>query len=123
MTIEARVREAVEGYLARVREALDSHAQELTSNLVRLVSAEQDGWTAERERIAADAFAEGARLAGQGQGAADAVRRGIVRDDNRADRIVTVVLVRQRRPDGERDEREQRGGAKRPCPGAEPLQH
>jgi len=56
-------------------------------------------------------------------GAADTVRRRIVRHDNRADRIVTVVPVRHRRPDAERNEREQRRCADRSGPGAEPLQH
>src|SRR6185503_9550843 len=58
-----------------------------------------------------------------GVGSPDAVRRRIVRHDHGADRVVAIVRVRQCRPDDERDEREQRGCANRPCPGAEPLQH
>lgn len=54
---------------------------------------------------------------------ADTVRRRIVRDDDRADRIVTIVLMRQRRPDTDGDEREQRSRANRSCPGTEPPQH
>ena len=77
------------------------------SNVMRGVR----GWPDDARPVTEDTVQ---RAVGVGGGAADAVRRGIVRHDDRADRIVTVVLVRQRRPDGERDEREQRGGANRP---------
>ena len=73
MTIEDRIREAVESSMSRLRSDLESHAQALTADLVRLISAEQAQWLEERERITAEAMAEGARQAGQGQETADAV--------------------------------------------------
>jgi hypothetical protein len=73
MTIEDRIREAVESSMSRLRSDLESHAQTLVADLVGLVTAEQEKWFAERERITAEAMAEGARLAGLGQETGDAV--------------------------------------------------
>ena len=73
MTIEDRIREAVDGYVGQMRQHLEARGQQLADEIVRLVSAEQEEWSAERERVVAEALAEGARLVGQGQGAAEAV--------------------------------------------------
>ena len=73
MTIEDRIREAVDGYLTKVRQDLDAHVQHLTEEIVQLVMTEQQEWSAERDRVVAEALAEGARLVGQGQDAAAAV--------------------------------------------------
>ncbi len=73
MTIEDRIREAVDGYVANVRQHLDAQGQQLSDEIVRLVTAEQQEWSAERDRVVAEALAEGARLVGQGQDAAAAV--------------------------------------------------
>src|SRR5688500_1554042 len=95
MTIEDRIREAVDGYVAKMRQDLDAHAQQLTEELVRLVTAEQQEWSAERDRVVADALAEGARLVGQGQDASAAVATALqgsrqVRVDT-LDRLMTAV--------------------------------
>jgi hypothetical protein len=73
MTIEERIREAVENYVARVRTDLESQAQALVTDIVKLVTAERAEMIADQERLVADALAEGARLAGEGQEAGDSV--------------------------------------------------
>ena len=65
MTIEDRIREAVDAYLTKVRTDLDAHAQSLTAEIVRLVAAEHDEWRAERDRSVAEAHADGVRQAAQ----------------------------------------------------------
>ncbi|HUR20629.1 MAG TPA: hypothetical protein VMZ90_07465 [Vicinamibacterales bacterium] len=72
MTIEDRIREAIDGYVARMRQHLEAQGQQLSDELVRLVTAEQEEWSAERDRIVSEALAEGARLVGQSQVATSA---------------------------------------------------
>ena len=88
MTIEDRIREAVDGYVAKVRQHLEAQGQQLSDEIVRLVTAEQEEWSAARDRIVAEALAEGARLVGQGQGAADAVAAAL--RGSRQSRIETL---------------------------------
>ncbi len=88
MTIEDRIREAVDGYVARMRQELDTHAQNLTADLVRLVVAEQESWSAERDLVVAEALAEGARLVGQGQDAAAGVAAAL--QGSRQSRVDTL---------------------------------
>lgn len=70
MTIEERIREAVDGYLAKVRQDLDAHAQALTADIVRLIASEEETWRAERDRSVAEAHADGARSVAPGPDAA-----------------------------------------------------
>ena len=95
MTIEDRIREAVESSMSRLRSEMESHAQTLVADLVRLVTAEQEKWFADRERITADALAEGARLASQGLGASDAVATALQQSRQSRfetlDRLMTAV--------------------------------
>ena len=72
MTIEERTREAVDGYVGRMQQDLDAHAQDLTADLVRVIAAEHEAWRAERDRSVAEAHAEGARLLEQSFHAATA---------------------------------------------------
>ena len=67
MTIEDRIREAVDGYLKKVRADLDSHAEALTAEVVRLITDEKDTWRAERNRMVAEAHADGVRSVAQAQ--------------------------------------------------------
>ena len=95
MTIEERIREAVESSMSRLRSDLESHSQALATDLVRLVTAEQAEWLADRERVAAEALAEGARLAGQGLGAAEGVAAALQQSRQSRfemlDRLLTAV--------------------------------
>ncbi len=61
MPIEHRVREALDAYMARVRHDMDAHLRGLTSDLMRLVSDQQEQWRLELERSTADARAEAER--------------------------------------------------------------
>ena len=88
MTIEDRIREAVDGYVAKVRQHLEAQGQQLSDEIVRLVTAEQQEWSADRDRIVADALAEGARLVGQGQDAADSVAAAL--QGSRQSRVETL---------------------------------
>jgi transcriptional regulator with GAF, ATPase, and Fis domain len=88
MTIEDRIREAVDGYLTKVRQDLDLHAQHLTDEILQLVMTEQQEWSAERDRVVAEALAEGARLVGQGQDAAAAVATAL--QGSRQSRVETL---------------------------------
>jgi hypothetical protein len=65
MTIEERIREAVDGYLTQARAELDARAQALAADLIRLIAAEREEWRAERDRSVAEAHADGARTANQ----------------------------------------------------------
>jgi hypothetical protein len=88
MTIDERIREAVDGYVTKMRQELDAHAQTLTDDLVRFVTAEQEEWSADRDRVVADALAEGARLVGQGQDAASAAASALL--GSRQSRVDTL---------------------------------
>src|SRR5215210_3006840 len=88
MTIEDRIREAVDGYVAKVRQHLEAQGQQLADEIVRLVTSEQQDWSAERDRVVAEAVAEGARLVGQGQDAADVVAAGL--QGSRQSRVETL---------------------------------
>lgn len=84
MTIEQKVRERVDAYLEKIRLDLQGHAEELTAEIVRLVTSEQDEWRAERDRSVAEAHADGARQAAQRLDAAPAAT------GTRQDRIATL---------------------------------
>lgn len=88
MTIEDRIREAMDGYVAKVRQDLDAQARQLTEEIVRLVTAEQEEWSAERDRIVAEALSEGARLVGQGHDAESAVAAAL--QGSRQSRVDTL---------------------------------
>jgi hypothetical protein len=64
------------------------------------------------------------RAIGFGRIATDAVRRRVVRHhDQRAQGVMTIVMMRGGRPHAERGQRNERGSGNRPCVRAEPLQH
>jgi hypothetical protein len=88
MTIEERIREAVENSMMNVRLELEQHAQTLAADLVNLLTSEREHWLADRERAVAEALAEGARLAGQSQSAADAVAAAV--QQSRQNRFETL---------------------------------
>ena len=88
MTIDDRIREAVDGYVAKVREHLEAESRQLSDEIVALVTAEQQEWSADRDRVVAEALAEGARLVGQGQGAESAVKTAL--QGSRQSRVDTL---------------------------------
>lgn len=91
MTINDRIRDAVDAYMARVRADLDTHAQILTAELTRAVTAERAEWQGELDRQVADAREDGARTAKQAQpeplAAVDPVR------DGRVDTLERLILA------------------------------
>ena len=65
MTIEDRIREIVDGYVARMRTDLDAHAQSLAADLARVVASQQEEWRADMDRSAAEAREAEARASQQ----------------------------------------------------------
>ena len=55
MAIEHRVREALDTFMARVRQDLDAHMRGLTSDVLRLVQDREDAWRSEMERAVSEA--------------------------------------------------------------------
>ena len=55
MTMDRRLREAVDTFVARVRRDLDAHVQGLTDDLLRIGSENQEYWRATLERAVTDA--------------------------------------------------------------------
>lgn len=58
MSMEHRVREALDAHRARVRHEMDAHLRSLTSDLLHQVSEHQDQWRTELERSAVEARAD-----------------------------------------------------------------
>jgi hypothetical protein len=61
MPIEHRVREALDAYMARVRHDMDAHLRSLTSDLMRLLSDQQEYWRSDIERSVAEARTDAER--------------------------------------------------------------
>lgn len=61
MPIEHRVREALDAYMARVRHDMDAHLRGLTSDLMRLLSDQQEYWRSDLERSVAEARTDAER--------------------------------------------------------------
>lgn len=55
MTMEHRLREAVDAFVARVRRDMDAHIQGLTTDLVRISTENQEYWRSTLERAVTDA--------------------------------------------------------------------
>lgn len=55
MTLDHRLREAVEAFVARVRRDMDSHVQGLTTDLLRIGSENQEYWRSTLERAVTEA--------------------------------------------------------------------
>jgi len=74
MSAEDRIREVVDGYVARVRQDLDAQAQTLVDDLTRVMASERDAWREELDQRVAEARQDSARLAVQAGDEARAVQ-------------------------------------------------
>ena len=55
MTMDHRLREVVDAFVARVRRDMDAHVQGLTADLLRLGTENQEYWRSTLERAVTDA--------------------------------------------------------------------
>lgn len=120
MPIEHRVREALDAYMARVRHDMDAHLRGLTSDLMRLLSDQQEYWRSDLERSVAEARTDAERTF---RARLEAARDELTRElDLRLSRERADLVAQHEKLQAERAALQEKLLAERPSPfGAPPA--